>query len=224
MTIAVALDGVGYDGPQMLTTKQQQVSQGLTFASPRDIKDLSQVYKYTWPSQTNSPNYDPPGDFGPNRIIKPQTDSQFDTYIQTSYTPDGNPVYGVYLNDDSGNVHYLSGATTGPFSFQNVVVATPGGNTAFLIGKTSVLPDGTAHIIQPGDLVQNPSNVAAPVGYTGPSGPRTVVGSIKFEAQSGLALAQINTRLADINNVIQTLAKVLSTQSDMFNTSSGLVR
>ena len=215
MTIAVAIDGVGYDATDKLTATQRQISQNLTFASPRDVTDLSQVFKFSWPAASTTPGFSVSGDTattinGNSFATGLNGPTQFDTLINTSYNQAGDPIYSVYFRDDSGALHYLSGGT----GANNVVVASPGNSaTASLIGTTGSLPDGTTRTIQSGDIIQNPG-----------AGTPSIVGQVQFEGQSGLSLAAINTRLSDINNVIETLAKVLSTQSDLFNTASGLVR
>lgn len=226
MTIAVSIDGVGYDAHELLASEQRRISGFLTFASPRDINDLSQIYKYTWPmNNAGNASVTVPGDVGGAPSLTVSTD--FNTLIQISFDVSGRPVYGVYLRDNAGVLHYLSGwdgTVTQTDGQRNVVVATPALDAMVpqanrLIGKSAALPDGTTTVIQAGDIVQNPGGVA---GGT-PAG-RTVVGRAKLEAESGLSLAQINLRIAEINSVIETLAKVLSTQSDMFNAASGLVR
>lgn len=224
MTIAVSISGVSYDHATALASEQRRIAQFLTFASPRDIDDLSQIMKYTWPSGAFSVT----NDTGPTLTLSSRTD--FNTFIQTAFTPSGRPSFSVYVRDDNGDLHYLSGSN----GTNNVQVATADdtGSSA-LIGKMARLPDNTIIQIQPGDIVRN-GNQAVAAGSTPPAVGSTttniaantavVVGRVKFEAESGLALAAINTRIADINTVIESLAKILSIQSDMFNAASGLVR
>lgn len=208
MTIAVSIDGVSYDASDLIAADQRRISTFLSFASPRDINDLSQIYKYSVPAGAFSITGDKDAN-GTAQSFNLFSPEQFNTLIQTSYNAAGQPVYDMYFRDDNGVNHYLGGGT----GANNVVIASPGNDaTSGLLGQTGTLPDGTTLAIQAGDIVQDPGTA------------KKIVGRIKFEGESGLALAQINNRMADMNNVIEVLAKVLSTQSDMFNSASGIVR
>lgn len=210
MTIPVAISGVGYDHSEALALEQRRIAQYLSFASPRDIDDLSQVMRYNWPAGAGN---NPTNDKGPGLNLRVATD--FPTFIQTSLDPQGRPSYGVYLRDDNGDLHSLSDGTS---SSTNRIVVTPSNSsslpTAIQLGAAATVSSttGPSTTIRPGDIVKP--------GTT----PPIIVGRVQFEAESGLALAAINTRIAEINSVIETLAKVLSVQGDLFNAASGLVR
>lgn len=208
MTIAVSIGGVGFDHSEALASEQRRIAQYLTFASPRDIDDLSQVMSYSWSSGAGQ---NPSGDKGPTLNLNVTT--QFPTFVQVSFGPLGQPVYNMFLRDDNGDLHSLSDGT----GSRNRLVVTPGNNatlpTSAQLGAAAKVgtSSGADTVIQAGDVII-------------PNATPIVVGRVKFEAESGLALASINLRIAEINNVIESLAKVLSVQGDLFNAASGLVR
>lgn len=52
----------------------------------------------------------------------------------------------------------------------------------------------------------------------------TLVGTVKFDGVTGLALAAINTRIADISNAVEGMTKVLSVVSGNLDTTLNLIK
>jgi hypothetical protein len=52
----------------------------------------------------------------------------------------------------------------------------------------------------------------------------TLVGTVKFDGVTGLALAAINTRIADISNSVEGLTKVLSVVGGNLEATLNLIR
>ncbi|PIQ26059.1 hypothetical protein COW36_02360 [bacterium (Candidatus Blackallbacteria) CG17_big_fil_post_rev_8_21_14_2_50_48_46] len=52
----------------------------------------------------------------------------------------------------------------------------------------------------------------------------TLVGTVKFDGVTGLALAAINTRIADVSNAVEGMTKILSVVSGNLDTTLNLIK
>lgn len=73
--------------------------------------------------------------------------------------------------------------------------------------------------------IRNAAGVAEgqPGFLAGANGPQ-LIGTIKFDGATGLALAAVNTRIADISNAVEGITKVLSVASSNIDNVINLIR
>ena len=124
----------------------------------------------------------------------------YSTYIKMYYTKEGDvPTYRLYMKDNLNVEHELASTTAGTTLTIN-------------INETTTRSIECAYTID------------AATGKICKTGNTTPVGYVKFEAESGLSVASINSRLSDINQALEGLGKVMSAVIGTLDNAVNLIR
>jgi len=120
----------------------------------------------------------------------------YSTYVKVFYNKDTDiPTYRLYMKDNLNVEHALDGSEGDPVTID----AAP--DTSTVVAN---------YLIDPvtGKITQGVNTV----GY------------IKFEAESGLSLATINSRLSDINQALDGMTKVMTAVVGTLDNAMNLIR
>lgn len=177
-----------------LRAEQARLAKTLVSPSPRDKDDTSQVYEV---EDDQVPPF------------------KYPTFIKVFYDKEGDmPRFELWLKDNFDQEHNLSNNN-----------ATVGINDDPLVAGNAPQSDVPGnYVISPvsGEIWQDATlNADGTVTTTGAS---ILVGTVKFDGVTGLALAAINTRIADVSNAVEGVTKILSVVSGNLEKSLNLIR
>jgi hypothetical protein len=205
MAVPVSFGYSSFDYRPM-RAEQARLSRNLVLPSPRDKDDTAQVLE----------------------IEDDQvTPFKYPTFIKVRYDKEGTlPIFELWLKDNFDQEYKVSkervrlpGGALGPI---------PGGigtttkqindDPLTAAGPLSDVNDSFAVNTLTGDIYRNAywdstQNLIIDAAGLDPSDPAfagDLVGNIKYDGVTGLALAAVNSRIADISNSIEGVTKVLS--------------
>ena len=202
MVVPVAFGTASFDY-RPLRAEQARLSKTLGLPSPRDKDDTAQVLEIE-DDQT--------------------TPFKYPTFIKVRYDREGSlPIFELWLKDNfdqeykvskeslnGANPGGIGGATPSTIAINDDPLTAAGPlsnvNNSFAVNPITgdiyrnAYWDNIDKVIRD-RLDQDPSNAA----FEG-----DLVGNIKYDGVTGLALASVNSRIADISNSIEGVTKVLS--------------
>lgn len=236
MVVPVVLGGSTFDY-RPLRSEQSRLAKTLVLPSPRDKDDTSQVMEIEDdPSIGGGAGAAP----NPNRVpfkypsyIKVRFDKANDLPIFELWTKDNFDQEHKISKESLDGGGTISAATV-PNNYVNQAGGAAYDTTVANVGTTRTqindnpLVGGNQHdgaindsfAINPitGEIYRNAfwdhlnrvikdssGTIAGAVGFSG-----DLLGTVKFDGITGLALAAINTRIADISNAVEGVTKVLS--------------
>lgn len=177
-----------------LRNEQSRLAKTLVVPSPRDKDDTSQTLE----------------------VVDDQaTPFKYPTFIKVFFDKPGQlPRFELWMKDNFDQQYNLS---------QNL--ASIGINDDPLVAGFLAQSNVAAnYVISPvtGEIRRGPG--ATLNATTGLVTGGTLVGTVKFDGVTGLALAAINTRIADISNSVEGLTKVLSVVGGNLENTLNLIR
>jgi hypothetical protein len=190
-----------------LRTEQSRLAKTLVVPSPRDKDDTSQTLEV---------------------IDNQATPFKYPTFIKVFFDKAGQlPRFELWMKDNFDQQYNLSQgfALTGtpPNNAANSATTGIGINDDPLVGgflaQSRVSAD---YVISPvtGEIRKGGTLNALTGLVTG----GILVGTVKFDGVTGLALAAINTRIADISNSVEGLTKILSVVGGNLDITLNLIR
>lgn len=221
MVVPVVLGKATFDY-RPLRAEQARLSKTLVLPSPRDKDDTAQVFEI----EDDQP-----------------TPFKYPTFIKVRYERDGDlPIFELWVKDNFDQEYKVSKERRFNRATNAYIDGIPALNTtqginddplvappnAFLsnvnnnfavdpitgeIYRNAYWDESLRQILDAGGL--NPSQG----GFQG-----QLLGTVKFDAVSGLALAAINTRIADISNAVEGVTKVLSVSSSNMDAVLSIIK
>ncbi len=190
-----------------LRTEQSRLAKTLVVPSPRDKDDTSQTLEV---------------------VDNQATPFKYPTFIKVFFDRPGQlPRFELWMKDNFDQEYNLSQGFnltgTPPNNAANSATTGIGINddplVAGLLPQSRVSAD---YVISPvtGEIRKGGTLNAVTGLVTG----GTLVGTVKFDGVTGLALAAINTRIADISNSVEGLTKVLSVVGGNLEATLNLIR
>lgn len=229
MVVPVVLGSSTFDYTPM-RKEQARLAKTLVLPSPRDKDDTAQTLEI----EDNQ-----------------ATPFKYPTFIKVRYDKDGSlPNFELWMKDNFDQEYKISKER--PF-VNGVAGAVPAGigtttqgvNDDPLVGGILFQSQvANSYAVNPitGDVwrnaywdpstrqIKNWNNVAegnaafyTPGGGGTPPAPQ-LIGSVKFDGVTGLALAAVNTRIADISNAVEGVTKILSVCSGNMDAVIALIR
>lgn len=213
MVVPVVLGSCTFDY-RPLRSEQSRLSKTLVLPSPRDKDDTSLVLEVE-DDPAMTVNGSPPN---PKRVP-----FKYPSFIKVRYDKEGDlPIFELWMKDNFDQEHKISKerTLTGPVP-PNIGTSRITINDNPLTGLAD--PDGEVNdsfAVNPitGDIYRNAywdattkeirdaGNLTPDqTGFAG-----DLLGTVKFDGVTGLALAAVNTRIADISNAVEGVTKVLS--------------
>lgn len=204
MVVPVAFGTASFDY-RPLRAEQARLSRTLVIPSPRDKDDTSQVLEIE-----------------DDQAVP----FKYPTFIKVRYDKEGTlPIFELWLKDNFDVEHKVSkesltGAVPAGIAPPSAAPTSQPINDDPLTAATALNNVNNSFAVNPitGDIYRNAywdnidkvvrdgsGNAPSDGTFTG-----TLVGNIKYDGVTGLALAAVNSRIADISNSIEGVTKVLS--------------
>lgn len=227
MVVPVVLGATSFDF-NTPRSEQARLSRALVLPSPRDKDDTSQVMELE----------DEPTDSNPARVP-----FKYPTFVKVRFDKEGAlPIFELWMKDNFDQEFKISKERrVDPLNPANYIDVAPTIGTTQDINVNPLVgsspPDGRVNnnfAINPitGEVYRNAywdqgarvirdsaGNTPIDNNFLG-----DLVGTIKFDGVTGLALAAINTRIAAVSNAIEGMTKVLSVTSSNYDAVIQLVR
>ncbi len=205
MAIPVVLGASSFDYAP-LRNEQNRLSKTLVVPSPRDKDDTSQVLEI----EDNQ-----------------ATPFKYPTFIKTFYDKEGSlPRFELWMKDNFDQEYNLSqGLIYDPANPTTTGIGI--NDNPLIMGFNPFSRTNAAYVISPvtGEVRRSEvGNVATLDPDTGLVSGGVLIGTVKFDGVTGLALAAINTRIADVSNAVEGLTKVLSVVSGNLDTVLQIIR
>ena len=235
MVVPVVLGATSFDF-NTPRSEQARLSRALVLPSPRDKDDTSQVMELE----------DEPTASNPARVP-----FKYPTFVKVRFDKEGAlPIFELWMKDNFDQEFKISKERrVDPLNPANYIDGVPTIGTTQDINVNPLVgsspPDGRVNnnfAVNPvtGEVFRNAywdqqlrtiidENGVTQNGIdTATGNPATfeadLVGTIKFDGVTGLALAAINTRIAAVSNAIEGMTKVLSVTSSNYDSVIQLVR
>lgn len=227
MVVPVVLGATAFDF-NTPRNEQARLSRALVLPSPRDKDDTSQVMELE----------DQPTASNPDRVP-----FKYPTFVKVRFDKSGAlPIFELWMKDNFDQEFKVSKERrVDPLDPATYIDVVPALNTTQLINENPLIgtspPDGEVNnnfAVNPitGEVYRNAywdqgarvirdsaGNTPIDNNFLG-----DLVGTIKFDGVTGLALAAINTRIAAVSNAIEGMTKVLSVTSGNYDAVIQLVR
>ncbi|MBF2053093.1 MAG: hypothetical protein IGS03_06460 [Candidatus Sericytochromatia bacterium] len=228
MVVPVVLGATAFDF-NTPRNEQARLSRALVLPSPRDKDDTSQVMELE----------DEPTASNPDRVP-----FKYPTFVKVRFDKQGAlPIFELWMKDNFDQEFKISKERrVDPLDPTTYIEPPPAVNTTQDINVNPLVagspPDGRVNnnfAINPitGEVYRNAywdqgarvirdANGDTPIDIANFDG--DLVGTIKFDGVTGLALAAINTRIAAVSNAIEGMTKVLSVTNSNYDAVIGLIR
>lgn len=227
MVVPVVLGSTAFDF-NTPRNEQARLSRALVLPSPRDKDDTAQVMEL---------------EDIPPAVVNSRVPFKYPTYVKVRFDKDGAlPIFELWMKDNFDQEHKISKERrVDPQDPGTYIDGVPALTTRQQINQNPLIggspPDGEVNnnfAINPitGEVFRNAywdqrertivdANGNTPIdnNFAG-----DLVGTIKFDGVTGLALASINTRIAAVSNAIEGMTKVLSVTSSNYEAVIGLIR
>jgi len=199
-----------------LRSEQNRLAKTLVLPSPRDKDDTAQTME----------------------IEDDQaTPFKYPTFIKVRYDQEGTlPIFELWMKDNFDQEYKVSKESLTGANPGAIGTSTQGINDDPLVAPANAFQSNVnnSYAVNPitGDIYRNAwwdhttrtirdatGLAETALGFAG-----ELIGSVKFDGVTGLALAAVNTRIADVSNAVEGVTKVLSVCSGNMDAVINLIR